>query len=60
MRGKEAIMVEEKTISANRQSLLWIELQEKAKDDPKLAELMETAKSVMERYSEASQRLADS
>ena len=53
MRGKEAIMVEEKTISANRQSLLWI-------DDPKLAELMEVAKHVMERYSETSQRLADS
>jgi hypothetical protein len=37
-----------------------LELQEKAKGDPELAEKLEIAKSVIERYSETSQRLTDS
>jgi hypothetical protein len=44
----------------DRHSPLWTELLEKAKDDPELAAHMEAAKSVMERYSETLQRLADS
>ncbi|MGO9317937.1 MAG: hypothetical protein ACLPXT_07120 [Terracidiphilus sp.] len=44
----------------DRNSPLWLELQEKAKDDPELAKQLEVAKSVMERYSETLQRLADS
>ena len=44
----------------DRHSLLWLELQEKAKDDPELAEKLEVAKSVMKRYSKTLQRLADS
>jgi hypothetical protein len=36
------------------------ELQEKAKDSTELAEHLETAKHVIERYSETFQRLADS
>jgi hypothetical protein len=53
--------VEEKAKSENdRRSPLWTELQEKAKDDPELAEKLETARRVIERYSEALQRLADS
>jgi hypothetical protein len=43
-----------------RHSPLWVELQEKAKDYPELAAHMEAAKSVMERYSDTLQRLADS
>jgi hypothetical protein len=41
-------------------SPLWLELQEKAKDDPELSVQLEAAKHVMERYSETLQRLADS
>jgi hypothetical protein len=53
--------VEEKAKpDTNRHSPLWLELQEKAKDDPELAKQLEVAKSVMERYSETLQRLADS
>ena len=36
------------------------EFREKAKDDPELAAHLEAAKSVMERYCETLQRLADS
>jgi len=46
--------------SDNRHSRLWAEIQEKAKDDPQLAEQLEVAKRVMERYSETLQKLADS
>jgi hypothetical protein len=38
----------------------WTELQEKVKDNPQLSRQLEAAKSVMERYSEALRRLADS
>jgi len=48
-----------KTGNDNR-GLLGIELNEKAKDDPELAEHLEVARQVMERYSETLQRLADS
>ncbi len=44
----------------DRRSRIWVELQEKAKDDPQLAEQIVAAKRVMERYSETLQRLADS
>jgi hypothetical protein len=44
----------------DRHGALWTELQEKAKDDPKLAEQLEAAKQVMERYSETLQWLAES
>jgi hypothetical protein len=53
--------VEEKAKpDTDRNNPLWLELQEKAKDDPALAKQLEVAKSVMERYSETLQRLADS
>lgn len=41
------------------QSQIWTELQEKAKDDPELAKKLKVAQCVLERYSEAFQRLAD-
>jgi len=44
----------------DRNSPLWLKLQEKAKDDPELAKRLEIAKRVMERYNETLQRLADS
>jgi len=44
----------------NRHSQHRAELQEKAKDDPQLAQKLEVAKRVMERYSETLQKLADS
>ena len=40
-------------------SQIWAELQEKAKDDPELAEQLKAAKSVIETNSEVLQRLAD-
>ena len=43
-----------------RNSPLWLELQEKAKDDLELAKQLEAAKQVMEQNSETLQRLADS
>jgi hypothetical protein len=43
-----------------RHSLLWEELQEKAKGDPELAKQLEVAMSIIERYSETLQMLADS
>jgi hypothetical protein len=53
--------VEDKAkLDHDRHSPLWAELLEKAKDDQELAAHMEAAKSVMERYSETLQRLADS
>ncbi len=44
----------------DRHSQIWAELHEKAKDEPQLADMLEVAKRVMERYSETLQRLADS
>ena len=44
----------------HRYTLLSEELQKKAKDDPELARKLATAEHVIERYSEALQRLADS
>jgi hypothetical protein len=41
-------------------SPLWLELQEKAKDDHELAGKLEVARRVMERYSDTLQKLADS
>jgi len=53
--------VEEKTkIETDRYSVLLAELQEKAKDDPKLARQLEAIRHVMEENSEVLQRLADS
>jgi hypothetical protein len=53
--------VEEKEkLSSDRDSPLWVELQERAKDDPELAEHMNAAKRVSERYRETFQGLADS
>jgi hypothetical protein len=46
--------------ASDRHSRLWAELHEKAKDDPQLAQMLEAAKHVMEKYSETFQRLADS
>jgi len=43
----------------DRHSLLWAELQEKAKDDPELAEKLKVAQRVVDKYSETFQRLAD-
>jgi len=53
-------MEEKAKPATDRDSPLWVELEEKAKDDPELAKHLEVAKSVMERYSETLQRLADS
>jgi len=44
----------------HRYTLLREELQKKAKDDPELARKLATAEHVIERYSEALLRLADS
>jgi hypothetical protein len=44
----------------HRYTLLREDLQKKAKDDPELARKLATAGQVIERYSEALQRLADS
>ena len=53
--------MEEKTKPGSvRHILLWAELQQKAKDDPELAKKLDAAKSVIERYRETLQRLADS
>jgi hypothetical protein len=53
--------VEENTKpDTDRNSPLWLELQEKAKDDPEVAGKLEVAKRVMERYSDTFQKLADS
>jgi hypothetical protein len=43
----------------DRDSRIWTELQEKAKDDPELAEQLKAAKSVIETNREVLQRLAD-
>lgn len=53
-------MEEKAKPDTNRNSPLWVELQEKAKDDPELAGKLEVAKRVIERYSETLKRLADS
>lgn len=53
-------MEEKAKPDTERNSPLWLELQEKAKDDPELAKQLEVAKSVMERYSDTLQKLADS
>jgi hypothetical protein len=53
--------VEEKAKpGTDRNSTLWLELQEKTKDDPELTRQLEVAKSVMEQYSDTLQKLADS
>jgi hypothetical protein len=53
--------VEEKTKPDNdRHSPLWLELHEKAKDDPELAVHLEAAERVIERYRDTLQRLANS
>jgi|HubBroStandDraft_5_1064220.scaffolds.fasta_scaffold2861968_1 hypothetical protein len=53
--------MEEKTKTGNdRHGPLWTELQKKAKDDSELAEHLEAAERVIERYSETLQWLADS
>ncbi|MGA3371663.1 MAG: hypothetical protein ABSC48_07870 [Terracidiphilus sp.] len=44
----------------DHRSLAWAEFEEKAKDDPEFAKRMEASKRVIERYSEALQRLAGS
>lgn len=53
-------MEEKAKLGDDRRKFLWAELQEKAKDDPELAKHLDIAKSVIERYSETLQRLADS
>ena len=53
-------MEEKAKPATDRNSPLWLELQEQAKDDPELAKHLEVAKRVMERYSETLQQLADS
>jgi hypothetical protein len=53
--------MKEKAKPANdRRGRLWAELQEKAKDDPRLTRQLEAAKRGMEECSETLQRLADS
>jgi hypothetical protein len=53
--------VEEKAKTCGEgDSSLWIEVQKQAQYDPELAEKLEAAKRVTERYSEALRRLADS
>jgi hypothetical protein len=53
-------MEERAKINEKCRSTRWAELEEKAKDDPQLAEQLKVAKRVMERYSDTLQRLADS
>ena len=47
-------------IERDRYSVLLAELQEKAKDDPKLARQLEAIRHVMEENSEVLQKLANS
>ena len=47
-------------IERDRSSVLLAELQEKAKDDPKLARQLEAIRHVMEENSEVLQKLANS
>lgn len=53
-------MEEKEKLGSDRNSPLWMELQKRAKDDPELAEHVDAAKRVTERYRESFQRLADS
>jgi hypothetical protein len=53
-------MEEKAKPNTDRYSPLWLELQEKAKDDPDLAGKLEVAKRVIERYNDTLQKLADS
>jgi hypothetical protein len=51
---------EKAKIERDRYSVLLSEVQEKAKDDPKLARQLEAIRHVMEENSEALQKLANS
>jgi hypothetical protein len=53
-------MEEEIKPRTDRNGSLWKEIEEKAKSDSELTEKLKTANRVIERYSEALQRLADS
>ena len=53
-------MEEKAKIPEDRNSPLWTERWEKAKDDPELARKLDAVERVMDRYSETFQRLADS
>jgi hypothetical protein len=53
-------MEEKAKISRGHHSPLWMELKEKAKDDPELARMLDVAEEVMTRYSDTLQKLADS
>lgn len=58
--AKRGVEVEDKAKQIDdRRSRIWTELQEKAKDDPELAEKLKVAQRVMEKYNETFQRLAD-
>jgi hypothetical protein len=47
-------------VRLDREHQILAEIEEKAKIDPELAKKLEVAEKVMERYSEALQKLADS
>ncbi len=51
-------MEKETESGKDRHSRLWTELIKKAKDDPELAEHLEVAQRVIERYRETLRRLA--
>jgi hypothetical protein len=58
--AKRGVEVEDKAKQIDdRRSRIWTELQEKAKDDPELAEKLKVAQRVMKKYNETFQRLAD-
>jgi len=58
--GRKHSVEEKEKLGSDRNSPLWMELQKRAKDDPELAEHVDAAKRVTERYRESFQRLADS
>jgi hypothetical protein len=53
-------MEEKAKLPHAQHSALWLELREKAKNDPELSRILDAAEEVMVRYSDTLQRLADS
>lgn len=53
-------MEEKAKITKSRHSPQWLELKEKAKNDPELARMLDAAEQVMNEYSDTLRQLADS
>lgn len=53
-------MKEKAKIKKDRHSAKWLKLKERAENDPERARMLEAIETVMERYSDTLQKLADS